>query len=298
MRVLVTGSSGHVGGAIAAHLSALGWQVVGLRRSVSNCVNLAEQIQAELGAPDLVDNIMGRISPCSAIVHAAAARDKDLYASAISLSNCLGTQQILQIAHRWKVQRIVYLSGISIIGTPLQFPITEDHPLHPPTAYHASKLFGEHLVRLANEAGLTGTILRLTSPVGPGMSDNRIFPVFVRRALANEPLHLAGRGLRQQNYVDVRDVAAAVNQCLRNPANGVFNVAGASATSNLALAQACIRMLNSTSEIQFTGQPDPQEGVIWDVSIAKAAREFGYCPAHGIEDSIRAAGNEHAHRSD
>ena len=294
MRVLVTGHNGHMGGAIAAHLVAQGWQVVGLDRTVRAGNGLVQQVQADLGSPSLIEQVLAATPPCTAIVHAAAALDKDLYAPAVCLTNCLGTQQVLQLARHWKAHSLVYISSLPIIGIPHQLPITEDHPANPPTAYHAAKLFGEHLTRLAGQAGLAAATLRLTSPVGPGMANTRIFPVFVKRALAHEPLQLAGRGQRQQNYVDVRDAAAAVAICLRNPVAGLFNIAGQTPTSNLELAQACIRVLGSSSEIQFTGQPDPQEDLRWDVSIAKAAEQLGYRPQYGIEQSIRAVGADYA----
>ena len=289
MRVLVTGNNGHVGGAIAAHLAAQGWQVVGLDRAGQAGPGLDRQVRAELGAPDLIEQVVAAAAPCEAIVHAAAVLDKDLYAPAVCLTNCLGTQQILQLARQWQARSLVYISGVHVIGRPLRHPIAEDHPVDPPTAYHAAKLFGEHLTRLAAEAGLAAASLRLTSPVGPGMTGNRIFPVFVERAQAHEPLQLAGRGLRQQNYVDVRDAAAAVAACLRQSATGLFNIAGRAAISNLELARTCIRVLGSSSEIQFTGEPDPQEDVRWDVSIAKAAEQLDYQPRYGIEQSILAA---------
>ncbi len=290
MRVLVTGSTGHVGGAIAAHLAARGWHVVGLDRTMRAGNNLVQQVQADLGSPALVEQVLSATAPCAAIVHAAAALDKDLYAPAVCLTNCLGTQQMLHLAQRWLVQSFVYISGVHVIGRPLHLPVTEDHPTAPPTAYHATKLFGEHLTRLAGQDGLAATTLRLTSPVGPGMADHRIVPVFVQRARANEPLQLAGQGRRQQNYVDVRDVAAAVETCLHQCPTGLFNIAGRATTSNLELAQACIRVLKSASEIQFTGQPDPQEDIRWDVSIAKAAEQLEYQPHYGIEPSILAVG--------
>ena len=46
------------------------------------------------------------------------------------------------------------------------------------------------------------------------MPDKRIF-LFVKQAQAGQPLQFAGQGSRRQNYVDVRDVATAVEQCLR-----------------------------------------------------------------------------------
>jgi nucleoside-diphosphate-sugar epimerase len=287
MRVLVTGSSGHVGGAITSNLMSSGYDVVGVSRR-SNTVQMLSQVQADIGNLSFPQT-MESISPCDAVVHTAAAISNEPDDTAISLTNCLGTQQVLALAKRWQVKSFVYLSSVPIIGRPVHLPITEEHPLAPPTAYHASKLYGEYLVRLS---GLPAATLRLTSPVGPGLAAGRIFSVFVHRALAGEPLLLAGQGTRQQNYVDVRDVAQAVEKCVRGGITGIYNIAGARAISNYNLAVACRDTLDSNSDIVLTGQPDKEEGVVWDVSITKAATAFGYAPCYSIEDSIRAVAAE------
>ncbi|NQT94805.1 MAG: NAD(P)-dependent oxidoreductase [Lentisphaerae bacterium] len=294
MRVLVTGNSGHVGGAIATHLANNGWEVVGLSRTFGKVKGLAQQVQADISSPSFVEHVSSATSPCAAIVHAAAVLDKDLYAPAISLTNSLGSQQMLELAQMWGMQSFVYISSIGVIGIPQQLPITEEHPTNPPTAYHAAKLYGEHLTEIARRNGLTAAILRLTSPVGPGMPDNRILSVFVRRALANEPLQLTGQGSRRQNYVDVRDVALAVEHCLQHRVAGLSNIGGRYSISNRDLAQLSVRLLGSSSPITSTGQSDPEEGIVWEVSIAKAAKCFGYDPQHSIEESIRAVGADYA----
>jgi len=296
MRILVTGSSGHVGQAIAEHLANAGHEVVGLDLRPGGPTGLIQQIEADIASENVASRICCEAPPCAAIVHTAAALGKDLCAPAISLTNCLGTQQMIRLACLWGATRFIYTSGVPVIGLPQQLPITEEHPVHPPTAYHASKLYGEHLVRLAERDGLIATILRLTSPVGPNMPDNRILSIFVRRALANERLTLVGQGTRRQNYVDVRDVALAVEACLCQSVSGLFNVASNRSISNHELAQLCVSMLASSSPIEFTGNPDPEEGVVWDVSIARAAERFGYHPHFTIEDSIRAVSRQYAHR--
>jgi nucleoside-diphosphate-sugar epimerase len=297
MRVLVTGASGHVGGAVAAHLVRKGWDVIGLSRRRSAIEGLTQQIEADLSAPSFVEQVRAILPACDAIVHAAATLDKEIAATSISLTNGVGMQQILTLAQGWRVQSFVYTSSVPVIGVPQSLPVTEEHPVNPPTAYHASKVYGEYLLALACRTGIAGAALRLTSPIGPGMPDKRIFSVFVKRAQAGQPLQLAGQGSRRQNYVDVRDVAAAVEQCLRERAEGLFNIAGEQSISNLDLARACVRTLDSSSPITFSGQPDPEEGITWDISIARAMDCFGYTPRYDIAASIRAVSND-ASRAD
>jgi UDP-glucose 4-epimerase len=296
LRVLVTGASGLVGGAIASFLQGQGWDVVGLSRTSSQKKCPSKYILADIGKMSLAKKISDNLPPCDTIIHAAASMDVGLYTTSISLTNCLGTQQILELANIWHSTNLIYISSVPVIGTPKQLPITEDHPTNPPTAYHASKLFGENLIQIAARNGLAGTILRITSPVGTKMPENRILPVFVKRALADEPLHIAGNGTRRQNYVDVRDISEIVENCLRQHVFGLFNIAGEHSISNKELAEICVQTLGSASKINFTGQPDPEESIAWDVSIAKAKKCLGYDPHYSIEDSISSIGEEYAAR--
>lgn len=296
MNVLVTGTSGHVGGAIAAHLVGSGWEVVGLSRRRSAVKGLAQHIQADLAAPSFVEGVRSALPHCDLIVHAAAALDRELTAPALSMTNCVGMQNVLALAKKWQVKNVVYLSGVAVVGTPRILPITEDHPAAPPTAYLASKLYGEHLLSIARRAGLVGSILRLTAPVGPGMQPNRILSVFVRNARTSKPLILAGQGSRRQNYVDMRDAAIAVEQCLRGGVEGLYNIGGAESISNLGLAYACVQTLGSSSPITFSGETDVEENITWDISIARAAKCFGYVPRYDIAASIRAVDSAQSER--
>ena len=258
MRVLVTGSTGQVGRAIAAHLRTRGHSVVGLSRNPPSRFE-TEHASIDISNPTAVDLITAAVEPCQAIVHAAASLDFNPDARSISGVNCWGTQAMLAVGRMWGAERFVYVSTVSVIGLPHYKPITEDHPTRPIRAYQASKLFGEHLVNIAADGGMNAASLRITAPVGSGTPKNRIMSVFVERAITGQPLVLAGRGARQQNYVDVRDVASAVELCLDRMPTGVMNIAGDGAVTNADLAKTCVRVLDSTSSIGFAGD-DKEEG--------------------------------------
>ena len=283
MRVLVTGGSGLVGAAAVARLREAGHDVVPLARSERpDEAGLA----VDLAAPDARKwlEALGRFD---AVVHAAAHLSRDVDDPHVTLTNCVGTQQLLSAARRWECRSLCFISGVTVIGTPRSLPITEHHPTAAPDVYLASKLFGEQL--FAHGAGeRTGACsLRLSAPIGPLMPRNRILPVFVDRALAGEPLTVAGRGTRRQDYVDVADVARAIEAALERRASGVFNVAGGRSISNVELAELCVRLTGSDSQVELHGN-DAEEGIVWDVSIERARAELGYEPQVSLEDSIRA----------
>ena len=290
MRVLVTGSSGHVGGAIAARLRTDGHTVIGVSRHRGSAA-VSDHVEIDISDPDAVGRLSKAVEPCTAIVHAAASLSHDPDAPSVSLTNCWGSQAMLAVGRAWGVESFVYLSSIGVIGLPVELPITEDHPVAPRSAYHASKRFGEHLVQIAQSDGMSAVSLRLTAPVGAGMPRGRILSVFVERARRGEALVVLGQGTRQQNYVDVRDIATAVVQCLDARATGILNIGGPSSVSNVELAQTCIEVLNSSSEVQFSGL-DSEEGATWDVSTSRAASSIGYSPRYRVADAILSIGSE------
>jgi len=297
MKILVTGHTGFVGGAIASYLVEQGHDVFGVSRRLTGNREWAGEYAIDLGDRDAPAHLQECI-PCDAVVHAAASLSKDPFDSSVTLVNGCGTQALLSAAVTWGASRFIYISGVPVIGMPRQLPVDERHQTQPLTAYHASKLYGEHLVDIACRAGLPGISLRLTSPVGRGMPDNRIFSTFVRHALENKSLRIMGQGGRVQNYIDMRDLVPVVLVALASRRTGVFNIAGAQSISNRDLANTCIRVVNSSAVIEETGQPDPEEEVRWDISIDQAVSELGYCPVYSIESSIKAVAEMYADRID
>jgi UDP-glucose 4-epimerase len=286
VRVLVTGASGQVGGEIARRLVESGHDVVGLGRKPAEDGSLPEErLLIDIGESGADEAIERGLGSADAVVHAAASLRMEELDPEVLRVNCVGTREVFSAARRCGASQFVFISSIAVIGEPGTIPIREDHPVEPRTTYHATKLFGEQLTRVESMAGLTGASLRISSPVGPSMNPSRILPVYVRRAAAGEELVVMGAGTRKQNYVDVRDVAGAVERALTERAEGIFNVAGGESVTNADLAARCVRLLGSGSPITRRGD-DPLDGEEWVVSTERARRELGWEPEHSIDDSI------------
>lgn len=285
MRVLVTGHTGFVGGRCASALLAAGFEVVGLSRRRSELPGLAGELSVDLADVRGLAEAAGRLGACDAILHCAACTSRDDRTPELVATNCLGTQQLIGMAQQHSVARFVFISGVTVIGSPRRTPIDEAHRTEPRSAYLASKLFGEHLLAAATREGLAGLSLRLTAPVGPSMPTGRMLRVFADRAVRGEELTVLGRGSRRQNYVHVDDVAAATALALETQASGVLNIGGPSSISNLELAQMCISRAGSSSGIVHHGT-DPEEGIDWEISIEAAERKLGYRPSWGIAHTI------------
>ena len=126
MRILVTGATGLIGGAVARRLASAGHEVVGLARSDANAARLADRgytvVRGDLAdAAGLAEAARG----VDAVVHAASPGDHRMAAY-----DEAATRAILD-ALRGTAKRFVYTSGCLLYGATGDTPATEDSSLAP-----------------------------------------------------------------------------------------------------------------------------------------------------------------------
>lgn len=278
--MLLTGASGLIGSAIATRLQSSA-ELLCCGRKISAGVSIG----LDLGTP-AAEQILDGIARCDFIVHAAAAIDYSPHQVAISRVNALGTHQLVALAARWGAG-MVYLSSVPVIGQVLHTPIDESHPVAPRTAYHASKWYGEQLLALhARSSGLPAISLRLPAPIGPGSPRGRIASEFVHAAIERRTLRLAGTGSRRQSYLDVRDIAIAVEQSLYSGKTGMFLIGPERSVANRDLAARCGSALGIEVQIEYSGQTDPEDAIDWQLDCTAATRAFGFAPQFTLERSL------------
>ena len=289
MKVLVTGASGHIGGAVARLLGERGHIIRAAVRNPARAPEGGEMVSLNL-AGVTPEAVMQAVEGCDAVVHAAAwMNDDDQPENALNV-NVTATLRLLEAA-RARTRVFVLISGLNFLRRPLSGLVAEDWPAEVPSNLYAlGKLAAESLsLWFAREAATCRVVvLRPSSPIGPGLRRRRIFALFCDAAALGAPLYCHGSGARIQDYVDARDIARAVLAALEHPnAAGVFHIGSGKAVSNLELARRCVAVLASSSEILFSGQPDPEEGPEWVLDISRAARELVWSPTISLEDSIR-----------
>lgn len=279
-----------MGGAIARHLAECGCEVVGLsRNSATSLPRELVQVQRNI-ATATREELAAELPKCDAVVHAAACLDFNDSAQLLA-TNKQGTNTIAQLARWWRCHHFVYISSVAVYGVPKENPVNERHPADPQSLYAMTKRFGEQCTG-SLEPFMHALSVRIPSPIGPGLGARRIVGTFLERALAGEPLVVHGRGGRRQNYLDVRDIARAVAAGLNSTRSGVLQVGALAAVSNLALAQCIVATVESTSPIVFSGVPDPDEHVTWELDCTRARKWLGWAPEYGLDDSIRTMAGE------
>jgi UDP-glucose 4-epimerase len=301
VRVLVTGGSGFIGSHVVDKLRALGHEPViyDLRPSPWH------QDPAETGGGRVdgnrVDTVLGSITDrealeralhsCDAVAHLAAVADvNDVHASPEDAErvNARGTVTVLEAARRAGVKRIIYASTIWVYSDCVPEDVDEDTLLPPPShLYTSTKLAGELYCKAYQELyGIDYTILRFGIPYGPRAREAAVVPAFVNKALAGEPLTLAGDGSQSRKFVYVEDLADGVAAGLADVAvNRVYNLASDETVTIKQIAETIKELMGDVEIVHTPARPGDFGGKI--VSSARAERELGWTAATPFSVGVR-----------
>lgn len=204
-RVLVTGSSGLVGSAIARELTAVGWQTHGLDTRPGEWTTHTGDLRSPTIRASALDGV-------TAVVHTAALHAPHVGrvpASDFWSINVDATADLLTDARRRGVTRFVYTSSTSVYGHALvprdrAVWVTEELTPQPRDIYDETKLAAEELLP---SASLSTVVLRIA----------RCFP----EPPQTQAAHRLYRG------VAIEDVAQAHRLALENGhITGALNIAG------------------------------------------------------------------------
>lgn len=175
-RVLLTGVSGFVGGALGRHLRATGrYHVTGVSRTA------ARDGATDTFLPlDLTNPLRPSLGSFDVIVHAAALSSPWGHPDAFRRQNVDATRHMLDFARQSGVAKFVFISSSSVYyrhGDQLDLTEQTPFPSKPINQYAATKVEAERLVRAS---ATPHVILRPRAVFGPG--DTVLFPRILRAA--------------------------------------------------------------------------------------------------------------------
>lgn len=308
-RVLVTGAAGFIGSHVTEALLARGAHVLGLDNfdrfydeSIKRA-NLEEALRSNdftLVEGDVRDaaELERRIVSWrpEVIVHLAARAgvrpsidQPALYADV----NVVGTTNVLDVARRAGVERLVVASSSSVYGDRSTPPFREDEPaIYPVSPYAATKRAAELVCE--SYASLYPALrilsLRFFTVYGPRQRPDLAIHKFTRLILAGQPIPFFGDGSYARDYTYVTDtvqgVLGAIDRTI-TPGIGheTYNL-GASASTTVAELVALLEQATGRRAIleRLPVQPGDVQRTCADVS--RARERLGYAPTILVEDGI------------
>ncbi|MEM1055514.1 MAG: NAD(P)-dependent oxidoreductase [Bacteroidota bacterium] len=179
MRIVVTGSSGFLGGAVARAFAEDGHEVVGL-----------DVRPGPPGAPwrtvlaDLTEagSWSREVSGADVVIHAAARVGDRGTLAQFRRQNVTATREVVRASA--EAGRLVHVSSIVVHGSRFPSPCPEDHPPQPTGApYTDTKIIAEHAVLRAHASGeVRAVVVRPGDVYGPGSEPWTARPVRMMQA--------------------------------------------------------------------------------------------------------------------
>ncbi|MFC6315164.1 NAD-dependent epimerase/dehydratase family protein [Lapidilactobacillus achengensis] len=311
MKVVVLGSTGHIGSFLVPQLVRAGYQVVAVSRG-------QRRPYAADKAWDEVEQVsLDRVKDAQFTAKVAALHG-DVVVDLINF-NVAETRKMITTLSQTSVQQYLYCSSIWAHGRATTLPVQPNAFKEPLDAYGRDKYESEKLLKQAYLAsGFPATVIMPGQISGPGWAiispyGNTDTTVFQK--IANgERIFLPNFGMETLHHVHAADVAQLFVRAIQHRASALgqsFHAVAGESITLYGYAQAMYHDFQQAPQIDFLPWPDWQQ-MIGDAaatestyyhlarsgqySIENGRRLLGYAPQYSVLETIRSAVDSYRQR--
>ena len=208
-------------------------------------------------------------------------------------TNIIGTATMMDACRKYGIQRYHQVSTDEVYGDlPLDRPdlfFTEETPIHTSSPYSSSKAAADLLVQAYHRTyGLPVTISRCSNNYGPYHFPEKLIPLMITRALADQSLPVYGTGENVRDWLYVEDHCAAIDLILRRGTAGeVYNIGGHNERTNLQVVQAVLAALGKPESLITFVTDRPGHDRRYAIDPTKIHRELGWQPETDFDTGLR-----------
>ena len=208
-------------------------------------------------------------------------------------TNILGTQTLMDACRKYGIKRYHQVSTDEVYGDlPLDRPdlfFTEETPIHTSSPYSASKASADLLVlAYARTFHLPVSITRCSNNYGPYHFPEKLIPLMISRALADESLPVYGTGENVRDWLYVEDHCSAIDLVMRKGREGeIYNVGGHNERTNLEVVKTILRELGKPESLITYVKDRPGHDRRSAIDPTKIHNELGWLPATPFDEGIK-----------
>lgn len=207
-------------------------------------------------------------------------------------TNIIGTQVLLDACRKYGIKRYHQVSTDEVYGDlTLDKPnlfFTEEMPLHTSSPYSATKASAD-LLGLAYHRtfGVPVTISRCSNNYGPYQFPEKLIPLIIKKALANELLPLYGSGNNVRDWLHVYDHCTAIDLIIHKGRDGeVYNIGGHNERTNLEVVKVILKELGKPESLINFVLDRAGHDLRYAINPDKIMRELGWKPKYTFETGI------------
>jgi len=293
-RVLITGGAGFIGSHLVRHFAGQAEVTVldDLRsghagnldgvpcRFVRGSILDAAALCAAIAGAEEVYHLAAMVSVPESVARPAECAEL----------NTEGTRRVLAAAVAAGARKVVLASSAAIYGDNPTVPKLESMAPEPKSPYAETKLAGERLLEEYRVGhGLGTTSLRFFNVFGPRQDPRSAYaaavPIFIAKALRDEPIGIHGDGGQTRDFVHVTDVVGALAFAGASAGMaGTYNVGYGRSQSILGLAQEILRLTGSNARIEHL--PPRAGDVRHSLAATERLRAAGWQPRSSVSEGL------------
>lgn len=307
MKILVTGGAGFIGGNFVHYMLKKypNYEIVCLDKlTYAGNLSTLESVmdnknftfcKGDIADSEFVDKLFAEHKFDIVVNFAAESHvDRSIENPQIFLiTNIIGTQVLMDACRKYGNIRYHQVSTDEVYGDlPLDRPdlfFKEDTPIHTSSPYSSSKA-GADLLVLAyyRTFGLPVTVSRCSNNYGPYHFPEKLIPLMISRALANESLPVYGNGLNVRDWLYVEDHCRAIDLIIHKGKIGeVYNVGGHNEKSNIDIVKTILKLLGKSEDLITFVEDRKGHDMRYAIDPTKIHNDLGWLPETKFEDGIK-----------
>ncbi len=297
MKILITGGSGFIGSHIVEHYQGIAGEIrvldnlrTGYRHNldglkctfIEGSITDRALVERAVAGVDYVFHLAALVSVPESMAKPGECVDINVH----------GLLNVLEAAANAGVRKLVFASSAAIYGDNPTVPKLETLYPEPKSPYAITKLDGEYYLGMYHSEGrLETAAIRFFNVFGPRQDPKGAYaaavPIFIEKAVRNEPITVYGDGEQTRDFIYVKDIVGALAFAVETPGvTGVFNAGYGGQISINRLANELIAAAGSATVVLHG--PERAGDVKHSRASADKLCAAGWTPKYSLAEGLAA----------